>query len=189
MILFILGNYKYQPALSADELAAVEELQHMRELQAGFVEKTETNINKFNAIDLSQYKVNSGYSDLLLLIQDLLQLNAVSGYYNEETAQAIRELQQAANLEVTGEIDEASFLVIMEQTLPLSEDELRVRGDLIRLLQRQFNLEADGVIGESTRHAIEQLKVDLNPNETTLLYDAALVNEAVIAYVIEQLDS
>lgn len=186
MILFILGNYKYQPALSADELEAVEEINELKEVQTRFVEK---NDNEFARIDLTQYKVNSGYSDLLLLIQDLLQLDVVSGYYNEETEQAIRELQEASNLEVTGQIDEASFEKIMTETLPLSEAELMERGDLIRLLQRQFNLDEDGVIGDSTRHAIEQLKLDLNQNESKPVYDTALINEDVVTYIIEQLNS
>lgn len=184
MILFILGNYKYQPALSADELEAVEQFNEVKTVQTDFVTKNESD---FAPIDLTNYKVNSGYSDLLLLIQDLLQVQAVSGYYNEQTAEAVRVVQQAAQLEVTGEIDEETLAAIMDEVLPLSETELRSRGDLVRLIQQQLNLPDDGMMGESTRQALEQLKMDLQSDEENLVYDG-LINEAVMTYLIEQLD-
>lgn len=186
MIFFILGNYKYQPILSADEVKAIEEVKELREVQEDFITKSNS---PFSNIDLSIYKVNSGYSDLLLIIQDLLQLKSVSGYYNEETVIAIENIQQKAQLEVTGEIDEDTFIAIMDKTLPLSESDLRTRGDFVRILQRQFNLADDGILGESTRQAIEQLKIDLHAGDQTLVYDVNLIDDTIMAYIIGQLNS
>src|SRR5699024_817248 len=180
MVFFILGNYKYQPSLSADELEAVEELNELKLAQAGFVEKSE---NELANIDLAHYKVNSGYSDLLLLIQDLLQLDAVSGYYNEETEHAIRAFQQTHELEETGQLDEASFVQIMTSTLPISDEELNNYHEVVRLFQRELNLDADGLLGDATTEAIKELKKDLDQDEPVL------IDDAVLAYIIEHLDS
>jgi len=180
MVFFILGNYKYQPSLSADELEAVEELNELKLAQAGFVEKSE---NELANIDLAHYKVNSGYSDLLLLIQDLLQLDAVSGYYNEETEHAIRAFQQTHELEETGQLDEASFVQIMTSTLPISEEELNNYHEVVRLFQRELNLDADGLLGDATTEAIKELKKELDTDEPVL------IDDAVLAYMIEHLDS
>src|SRR5699024_5251078 len=180
MVFFILGNYKYQPSLSADELEAVEELKDLKLAQEGFVEKSE---NELANIDLDRYNVNSGYSDLLLLIQDLLQLEAVSGYYNAETEKTIRELQKTHKLKETGTLDEALFVQIMKTTLPISETELKDYHEVVRLLQRELNLDADGLVGDSTIEAIKELKKELDTNE------ADLIDDAVLAYVIDRLDS
>src|SRR5699024_3482394 len=180
MIFFILGNYKYQPALSADELEAVETFNELKEAQSAFVEK---NAHKSSSIDLSLYKVNSGYSDLLLVIQDLLGLKAVSGYFNEETRQAIQQLQAENELELTGEIDDATFKTILKETLPLAANELKDRADLVRLLQDELNLTVDGVLGAGTIEEIEQLKEELESEEEILLDDTVLL------YIIEQLNS
>lgn len=178
MIFFILGNYKYQPSLSADELEAVETFNELKEAQSNFVEKNEY---QSNSIDLSLYKVNSGYSDLLLVIQDLLGLNAVSGYFNEETREAIQQLQAENELELTAEIDDATFKTILKETLPLSAEELKNRADLVRLLQDELNLTVDGVLGAGTIDEIEQLKEELGSEEEILLDDTVLL------YIIEQL--
>ena len=178
MIFFILGNYKYQPSLSADELEAVETFNELKEAQSKFVEKNEY---QSNSIDLSLYKVNSGYSDLLLVIQDLLGLNAVSGYFNEETREAIQQLQAENELELTAEIDDATFKTILKETLPLSAEELKNRADLVRLVQDELNLTVDGVLGAGTIDEIEQLKEELGSEEEILLDDTVLL------YIIEQL--
>lgn len=187
MIFFILGNYKYQPTLSAEEKEAVEELNQIKANQESFVAKNSSN-HTFGEIDLSHYNVNSGYSELLLLIQDLLQLDVISGYYNDETKQALIELQEKHDLEVTGKVDELTFSKIMEETLPLSADELRNHGYLVRLLQRQINLADDGILGDVTIQSIKQLQADLNQDEKTI-EDTILVDDTVITYVIEHLNS
>lgn len=187
MIFFILGNYKYQPTLSAEEKEAVEELNQIKANQESFVAKNSSN-HAFGEIDLSHYNVNSGYSELLLLIQDLLQLDVISGYYNDETKQALIELQKKHDLEVTGKVDELTFSKIMEETLPLSADELRNHGYLVRLLQRQINLADDGILGDVTIQSIKQLQADLNQDEKTI-EDTILVDDTVITYVIEHLNS
>lgn len=180
MVFFILGNYKYQPSLSADELEAVEELKELKVAQEGFVEKNEYELAN---IDLTDYKVDTGYSDLLLLIQDLLQLDVVSGYYNEETERAIRELQATHKLKETGTLDEASFVQMMKTTLPISETELNNYHEVVRLLQRELNVDADGLLGDTTTEAIKELKKELDTDEP------ALVDDAVLGYVIDRLDS
>lgn len=180
MIFFILGNYKYQPSLSPDELEAVETFNELKEAQSSFVEKNEY---QSGSIDLSTYRVNSGYSDLLLTIQDLLELNAVSGYFNDETREAVQQLQAENELELTGEIDEATFKAILKETLPLSEDELKNRADLVRLLQDELNVTVDGVLGAGTIEEIELLKEELDSEEEILLDDTVLI------YIIEQLNS
>lgn len=187
MIFFILGNYKYQPTLSAEEKEAVEELNQIKANQESFVAKNSSN-HTFGEIDLSHYNVNSGYSELLLLIQDLLQLDVISGYYNDETKQALIELQEKHDLEVTGKVDELTFSKIMEETLPLSADELRNHGYLVRLLQRQINLADDGILGDVTIQSIKQLQADLNQDEKTI-EDTILIDDTVITYVIEHLNS
>lgn len=187
MIFFILGNYKYQPTLSAEEKEAVEELNQIKANQESFVAKNSSN-HTFGEIDLSHYNVNSGYSELLLLIQDLLQLDVISGYYNDETKQALIELQEKHDLEVTGKVDELTFSKIMEETLPLSADELRNHGYLVKLLQRQINLADDGILGDVTIQSIKQLQADLNQDEKTI-EDTILVDDTVITYVIEHLNS
>lgn len=181
MIFFILSNYKYQPFLSADELAAVKELNELKASQEDFVEK---NTNVLASIDLENYKVNSGYSDLLLLIQDLLELDIVSGYYNQETEESIRAFQKKHNLQVTGEIDDASFAKIISTSLPLSEEELHQHHELVRLFQHVLNLNADGLVGEATINAIKELKNDLSDDD-----NSEFINDVLLAHLIEQLNS
>lgn len=181
MIFFILSNYKYQPSLSADELKAVEELNELKASQADFVEKNE---NVLVSIDLENYKVNTGYSDLLLLIQDLLELDTVSGYYNQETEESIRAFQKKHQLKETGKIDDASFAKIVSTTLPLSEEDLHQHRELVRLFQKVLNLNADGLLGDGTINAIRELKNDLQDDD-----NPELVNDVLLVYLIKHLNS
>lgn len=180
MIFFILANYKYQPTLSADEFEAIEKVKEISVDQEAFVKKNETVLSQ---IDLAQYNVHNGYSDLLLVIQELLNLNVASGYYNEETERAIKQIQQTNELETSGKLDEETFLLIMDDALPLSVDDLQKRSNLVRLFQRELNLQEDGVFGEHTREAIVQLKSDLDADPATF------IDDTVMSYVIEQLNS
>lgn len=180
IIFFILANYKYQPSLSADEFEAIDRVEKLTVVQEDFVKQNESELRH---IDLSEYNIDHGYSELLLLIQELLDVVAVSGYYNEETEQAIREIQQMNGLEVTGKLEEETFALVMQDALPLSVDDLQNRGNLVRLFQRGLNLQEDGVFGEHTREAIVQLKEDLEADPSTF------IDETVMNYVIEQLNS
>ena len=180
MIFFILGNYKYQPTLSAEELEAVEEVQELVVVQEGFVEKNESLLSQINVAD---YNVDAGYSDLLLLVQELLTLDIISGYYNSETEEAFREIQRANNIEETGKLEQETFMSIMEDVLPLSSENLRQHPNLVRLFQRELNLHEDGACGEHTEQSIIKLREEVSDQHN------GLVDDAVLAYIIERLDS
>lgn len=178
-VFILMDSYKFQPAMSQNEYAEIDRVYALMDQQQQFVQGY-NNRTFSSELKITNTNVTTGYSELVGMVQELLDIQP-DGYYGKSTVEAIEKFQQANQLHADGVLGEETLQKIIEQQLPLTENDLQGPSFIVENLQKQLEISTDGYFGESTLEELEKLKSQLQ------LQVVDGIDSKLFAYIVNNL--
>jgi peptidoglycan hydrolase-like protein with peptidoglycan-binding domain len=153
-------------------------------------EESETQVEGADTYDGNTYKLGDENSEIIEYQEILsalgLTTESASGIFTEDTERAVETYQASKNIDVTGELDAATIVLLKNEEISY---ELGDQNDVIKDYQEilyyldYLDDSGDGIFGEKTELAVKNYQEEKDLNVTGILDKTTMTNldgEAVI---------